>query len=126
MEDRIVINPDIFLPEIKRYAINNKPMYQDQCVDLSYDVMEMAQAWFDLKPWELGRPQDYDTMRECRISMKRYIATGLDYNDNTKAYNLIPSFIFRWIAGYLITYIVKLIIDYYWDDLIIAIGIEEF
>jgi hypothetical protein len=58
--------------------------------------------------------------------MKRYIATGLDYNDQTKAYNLIPSFIFRWVAGYLITYIVKMIIEYYWDDLIVAIGIEEF
>ncbi len=114
----IKIDKDIFLPQIKLYAENNKPAYQDQCVDLSYDVLDMAQSWFDLEPWTLGRPQDYDTMRECRISMKRYIVTNVDFKDRRKSYNLIPGFVFQWIAGYLITFIVKKIIEWYWDDLV--------
>ena len=122
----IQIDRDIFLPEIKRFAANNRPAYQDQAVDLGHDVVDMAQAWFDLKPWEFGRPQDYDTMRECRISMKRYIMTNVDFKDNSKGYNLIPSFVFKWVAGYLITFIVKIIIEYYWDDLVDEMGINDF
>ena len=119
----ITLDKDIFLPQIKLYAENNKPAYQDQCVDLSYDVLDMAQSWFDLEPWTLGRPQDYDTMRECRISMKRYIVTNVDFKDRRKSYNLIPGFVFQWIAGYLITFIVKIIIEHYWDELSDEIGL---
>ena len=122
----IKINKDFFMPQIKNYAVNNKPAYQDQCVDLADDVLDLAQAWFDLKPWEFGRIKDYDTMRECRISMKRYVVSSIDFKDRSKAYNLIPSFVFKWVAGYLITYIVKIIIEYYWDDLLDEIGLVDF
>lgn len=65
-------------------------------------------------------------MRECRISMKRYIMSNVDFKDRSKAYNLIPSFVFRWVAGHLITFIVKIIIEYYWDELVDDMGIDDF
>jgi len=122
----IKIDRNIFLPKIKLFAINNRPAYQDQCVDLGDEVLEQAQNWFDVQPWQYGRPEDFDTMRECRISMKRFIVENINFKDHTKSWNLIPSFVMRWIMGYLITFIVKIIIEYYRDDLSKEIGLDEF
>ena len=119
----IKIDRDTFMPQIKRFAVNNRHKYQEQCVDLSDDVIEKAQAWFDLAPWEFGNKSDYDTRRECRISMKRFISSNISWHDNSKSYNLIPTFVFKWIAGYLITFIVKIIIEHYWDELSDEIGL---
>lgn len=119
----IQINQSFFLPKLKTYAENNRPQFQDNSVDLARDILDVAQGWFDSKPWEKDKIENYDTQRECRIELKRYIKDHLDLN-NQEATWFVPEYVWKWTAKYVVNYVVKLIIEHYWEDIMQEIGIE--
>ena len=119
----IQIDQSLFLPKIKTFATKHKPRFQDEQVDLARDVLEEAQLFFDDSPW-VGQPSyNWDTQRECRIEMKRYILQKINVQDEKKSY-FVPTFVWVWVAKIVINYIVKLIIEHYWSDLQKEIGID--
>jgi hypothetical protein len=119
----IQIDQSLFLPKIKRFASKNKPRFQDEQVDLAREVLEEAQSFMDDQPWK-GQPEyNWDTQRECRIEMKRYILNKIDLSDDKKSY-FVPTFVWVFVARLVINYIVKLIIEHYWSDLQKEIGID--
>ena len=83
--------------------------------DLADIVYVLAQEWLDKKEW-LADPE-LDTIRECRIEMKRHIKSQIDFNDPDKSWCIKESN-WRWISQQLIIYIVKLVLDRYWDDIL--------
>jgi|TARA_R110000772_G_scaffold103023_1_gene203955 hypothetical protein len=112
----IQINQQLFMPRLKEWCETRRQRYEDNSVDLGREVLEEAQGWFDLEPWKSGRTEHFDTKRECRIELKRHIMKKVDLNDMSRSY-FVPSFVWTWIAHQVITYIVKLIIDTYWEDI---------
>lgn len=121
---KIQIDKSFFLPKIKSRSTDIKfQQYEDNCVDLGSETLDLAQTWFDLEPWVAGRAEDYDTQRECRIALKRHIMSKISLKDVDKSW-FVPDFIWMWVAQKLISYVVKLIIEYYWPDLLSEMGIK--
>ena len=118
----IQIDRSIFLPQIKRFAQNKRQMFYDNKIALAEVALDISQQWMEEKPWK-DRPKEYyDTQRECRIELKRYILNKLDMENNSYSWDE-PSYIWKWMAKIMITYIAKLIIEHYWAELILEIGI---
>jgi hypothetical protein len=119
----IQIDESLFLPKIKEFAERNRPSYQDNSVDLGRDALVVAQGWFDEQPWKDGNLEHYNTQRECRIELKRYILSRMSLTDHDRSW-FVPSFVWIFVARMVITYIVKLIIEHYWPQLSDEIGLE--
>jgi hypothetical protein len=122
----IKIDQSIFLPKIKTYSENAKRRreFKEQIVDLSRDVMDEAQGWFDEAPWVDSPIEHFDTQRECRVELSRHISRKIDLSDHKRSW-FVPNFVFIWLANQLVTYILKLIIEHYWGDLSKEIGIDH-
>jgi len=119
----IQIDNSLFLPKIDRFAYNNKKRFKEQQISLANEVLAEAQHFFDDSPW-VGQPQDnWDTQKECRIEMKRYILQKINIEDKRKSY-FVPSFVWVFVAKMVINYIVRLIIEHYWSDLQKEIGLD--
>lgn len=112
----IQIDQSKILPQLKTWAEGRRRAYEDNSVDLGRETLDVAQEWFDLEPWVDGKPEHYDTKRECRIELKRFILARIDLKDETRSF-FVPSFVWTWVAQQVITYIVKLIIDHYWEQI---------
>jgi hypothetical protein len=119
----IQINRSLFLPQIKERSAGKFSQYEDNCVDLGSETLDLAQEWFDAAPWQSGAREDYDTQRECRIALKRYVMSRISFKDVDKSW-FVPDFIFIWIAQKLISYVIKLIIEHYWGDMMKDMGME--
>jgi len=121
----IQIDQSHFLPKIKSFSESSRKRskFQDNIVDLGRDAMDVAQGWFDEEPWNDGDPENYDTQRECRIELKRYIIKRLDLSDTNKSW-FIPDIVWIWLAKEVITYLVKLLIEWYWGDLSDKMGLD--
>ncbi len=121
----IQIDHSLFLPQIKTYSTRGRreTQFQDQIVDLGRDVLSEAQGWFDDAPWTQRPLEDFDTQRECRIELKRFIMNNISLQDSKRSW-FIPNFVWVWIAQQVITYIVKMLIEHYWPDLIVEMGLE--
>lgn len=118
----ITLNRSLFLPQIKKYSEGLYKEYEDNCVDLGRDVIEVAQGWFDEKPWQSGNREDFDTQRECRIELKRYIVSKMNLHDTNKSW-YVPNFTWSWVSTKMITYVVKILIEHHWDDLMNDMGL---
>ena len=92
------------------------------CGEYQDEIYNLAQEWFDKEPWKSN--PEIDTPKECRIEMKRYIKDNIDMDDSDKAW-FVPSFIWVWLAQQVIVFIVRLIIEYYWDDIIQELPAES-
>ena len=112
----IKIDQSKILPQLKIWAEGRRRTYEDNSVDLGRESLDLAQEWFDLEPWKLGKPEHFDTKRECRIELKRFIMSRIDLKDMSKSY-FVPSFVWTWVAQQVITWVVKMLIDYYWEDI---------
>ena len=119
----IQIDKSLFLPQINKFANSKRRPYRDNSVALSEEVMDEAQNFFNDAPWEGGRRENWDTQKECRLEMKRYILNKIDLEDRDRSY-FIPSFVWIWIAKMVINYVIKLIIEHYWSDLQKEMGID--
>jgi len=119
----IQIDKSLFLPQINKFVNSKRRPYRDNSVALSEEVMDEAQNFFDDAPWVGGRRENWDTQKECRLEMKRYILNKIDLEDRDRSY-FIPSFVWIWIAKMVINYVIKLIIEHYWSDLQKEMGID--
>jgi hypothetical protein len=119
----IQIDKSLFLPKINKFANSKRRPYRDNSVALSEEVMDEAQNFFNDAPWVGGRRENWDTQKECRLEMKRYILNKIDLEDRDRSY-FIPSFVWIWIAKMVINYVIKLIIEHYWSDLQKEMGID--
>lgn len=118
----IQINNDIFLPKIKQYAGKHRPRYKRKSILLAEDILNIAQGWFDERPWKNAPKEHFDTQKECRISLALYVKERLNFSDKSKEW-FVPSAVWLWVAKVTLTYVVKIIIENYWDDLILEIGL---
>tara|TARA_R110002051_G_scaffold249957_1_gene309316 strand:+ start:273 stop:632 length:360 start_codon:yes stop_codon:yes gene_type:complete len=84
------------------------------CGVYSEEVYDLAQEWFDKEEWKVN--PELDTPKECRIGLKRYIKSKIKTDEEDKAW-FVPSFIWIWLSQQVIVFIVRLIIEYYWDDI---------
>ena len=121
----IQIDQSLFLPQLKSYSTKSRrnSKFQDNIVDIGQNALEVAQGWFNEEPWVYGNTEDYDTQRECRVALKRYILKEVRPGDPEKSY-FIPTIVWTFIAQQVISYIVKIIIEHYWPDLITEMGLE--
>ena len=61
----IQIDRSLFLPQIKdRSSKRQYAQYEDNCVDLGSETIDIAQEWFDNQPWLYGAREDYDTQHD--------------------------------------------------------------
>lgn len=118
----ITINQSLFLPQIKQYSETLTKEYEDNCVDLGREVLNVAEGWFQEQPWQQGKREDFDTQRECRIELKRYILSKISLDDSSKSW-YFPSFTWSWVSQKLVTFVVKILIEHHWDDLMDEMGL---
>ncbi len=109
----VQIDRSIFGDKLER-KFGGKRVYADQSFDLLDEVYDKAQEWFDEELQ--NQPKDRDTPRYVRISLKRYICNNIDLSDSKRSF-FVGSHIWVWIATQLINYIVKLLVEYYWQDI---------
>jgi len=83
----------------------NDPTYSDQASSLTRDVIAACESW--LKDNKTGIPR---SAREARKDMREFVYTKIDLNDYKRHY-FLPSFIWLFIAGQVISFIVKWIIE---------------
>jgi hypothetical protein len=121
----IQIDQSIFLPKIKEYSTSSRrnSKFQDNIVDIAREALDIAQGWFDDEPWRSNPVEHYDTQRECRVELKRYISKHDLVGNPNKSY-FLPHIVWSFIAQQVISWIVKLIIEHYWPDLINEMGLE--
>ena len=119
----IQIDKSLFLPKLNTFAGKHKPKFKENSLSLGEEVLDSAQHFFDDEPWK-GQPRNYwETQRDCRLEMKRYIMQKIDIESRDKSY-FVPTFVWVWLAKLVINYIIKLIIEHYWSDLQKEIGID--
>ena len=111
---KIEINRDVVMPKIKERFGKRGNAHPDQSVDLADHTLYFAQKWFDEQPW-LSNPE-LDTPRELRISLMRYIKRNIDLRDHRRSY-FVPSFVWVFIAQQVIGWVVKWLIDNYFDEI---------
>lgn len=80
--------------------------------DLADVIYDLAQEWLDKEEWTTN--PELDTSKECRIEMKRYITSKLDF-DADKSWCIADNS-WKWIAQNVVLYIVRLIIDHHFAD----------
>jgi len=121
----IQIDPSLFLPKIKKYAErhSHSEHHEEASIGIARAAVDVAQEWFDDQPWTKGLREDFDTQRECRIDMKRFVMERLDPSDEKKHW-FIPDFLWIWLASRVISYVIKLIIEHYWPDLITEMKLD--
>ncbi len=120
----IQIDRSEFLPEIENYASTHKRGFKQQSLELSEEVLDKAQEFFDAQPWLDGDVSHYETALQTRVTMKLWIYDRIDLKSEDKAW-FVPSFIWYWVASRLISYIVKILIERYWPKLYLEIPNEN-
>ena len=110
----IQIDREMFRDRVKHNF--GKRQYGDvACGVYSEEVYDLAQEWFDKEEWKTNI--ELGTARACRIELKRYIKDRIKVDEEDKAW-FIPSFVWIWVAQQVIVLIVRLIIEYYWIDML--------
>lgn len=117
----IQIDRSLFETQLNSYTDKHQKKYKVQATSLSSEVFDVAQDFFDSKPWVGADPSHYENKLETRCSMKLWIMDRIDLKDHKKAW-FIPSFIWYWAASRLVTYIIKKIMERYWPDLVVEMG----
>jgi hypothetical protein len=105
----IQIDKDYFLPQIRKSYSSGR--FVDSGDKLSSQVLDVAQGWFDDPPF--SRDITINSQKECRINLKYYILQEINLRDKNNSF-FLPTFIWVWVAQKIISYIVKLLIEYYW------------
>lgn len=82
--------------------------YSESVNLLARDCMNAAEEWLA----ENSKGSGSKTKRELRKDLKAYIASKVNPRDSTQAY-FIPSFIWVFIAGQVISFIVRWIVNRY-------------
>ena len=112
----IQIDRSLFLPQIKNYAKRKGfSKWLTNANDLADETVSAMQDWFDWEPWKQG--DGFDSQIDYRLKAKQYVKDKINIHDKNKSY-FVPTFVWIWLAERVISYVIKLIIEHYWPDLI--------
>jgi hypothetical protein len=118
---KITLNNKHLLERLKTRVQTHKKfsVFEDQLVDIGRIVIEESQKWLDMKPWSQPDAivEYYDTQRECRIELKRFVMKSITFADKQTSY-YTPDHLFTWSAHQIINYVVKLVIEDNWDSIL--------
>ena len=89
------------------------PNYSTETSLLASECMKISEEWL-LQAGDFP----FKNKRELRKDLKKYIMDRVDLQDTKRAY-FIPSFIWIFLAGQIISYIVRLIVERY------AVGAQD-
>jgi hypothetical protein len=121
MSSNITIDSSLFLPKIDNYTAKRQSYGQQQRI-VSRVALLHAQEWLDgLADGTLV--SSTQTQRQARRAMANYIKSQMDLKDRNRSY-FVPAFVWQWLAGKVIAYVVKLIIEHYWPDLVKEWGLD--
>tara|TARA_R100000278_G_scaffold113697_1_gene91937 strand:+ start:280 stop:600 length:321 start_codon:yes stop_codon:yes gene_type:complete len=81
------------------------PTYSDQASILTREVMKISEEWM-----KQAKGINRMTVREARRELRLYIDERIDLQDMKRSY-FLPTFIWVWVAGQIITFIIKWIIE---------------
>jgi hypothetical protein len=114
------LDKELFLMKTKSFASSGEgARYKDEQVRLGRQVVALSQLWIDGKPWRAG--VDFSSQKAARKELKKFINKNIRFSDYVDA-KFIPPIVFWWLATQLISYLIKLIIEWIWrsvnDDLI--------
>ncbi len=115
MSSAIVIDPSLFLPKIDNYSDKRRANVKKQR-ELSRLTLVYAQEYLDLCANE-DVSATHSTQRSARKQMAVYVKSKLDLKNPDRSY-FVPSFVWQWLAGKVVAYVIKLIIEHYWPDLV--------
>ncbi len=119
----IQIDKSLFLPKIEQYASKKGyGRWMSNVNDLTEEVLNLAQDWFDWGDY-LKTPHENVSQIDYRVKLKLYVMDHISLEDKDKAW-FIPSFLWIFLAERIISYIIKLIIEHYWPDILQEINYE--
>jgi hypothetical protein len=125
MSSKITIDTPFFLPKIDNYTARRQANQRQQR-EVSRLTLQYAQEWLDLQA-KLAQGDSQRTLpstqRQARKQMATYVKEKIDLS-NRKSSFFVPSFVWKFLAGKVIAYVVKLIIEHYWPDLVEEWGID--
>jgi hypothetical protein len=119
MSSKITIDTSLFLPKIDNYTARRQTN-QSQQRKVSRLTLRYAQDWLDATADSPVRPS---TQRQARRQMADYVKSRIDLSDRKSSF-FVPSFVWKYLVGKVIAYVVKLIIEHYWPDLVEEWGID--
>lgn len=115
MSSKITIDSSLFLPKIDNYTARRQSFGKQQR-EVSRVALQYAQEWLDIQS-DLGANEHPETQWRARREMSAFVKDKLDLSDRNRSY-FVPAFVWTWLAGKVIAYVVKLIIEHYWPDLV--------
>ena len=125
MSSEITIDTSLFLPKIDNYTARRQAS-QPQQRTVSRLALQYAQEWLDIQA-DLVQTKESkhapQTQRQARRSMADHIKSRIDLAD-TKTSFFVPAFVWKFLASKVIAYVVKLIIEHYWPDLVKEWGLS--
>lgn len=125
MSSKITIDSSLFLPKIDNYTARRQS-YGSQQREVSRVALQYAQEWLDIEADRMQTTESKhapQTQRQARRAMADFIKQNMDLKNRSRSY-FVPAFVWQWLAGKVIAYVVKLIIEHYWPDLVKEWGLD--
>ena len=123
MSSKITIDTSLFLPKIDNYS-DRRNVYGQQQREVSRMTLKYVQEYINLCADKVGtEPIAHTTQRSTRRAVTSYVKSKLSLKDRSKSY-FVPAFVWTWIAGKVIAYVIKLVIEHSGPDLVEEWGIE--
>lgn len=125
MSSKITIDSSLFLPKIDNYTARRQS-YGSQQREVSRVALQFAQEWLDIEADRMQSTESkhaLQTQRQARRAMADFIKQNMDLKNRSRSY-FVPAFVWQWLAGKVIAYVVKLIIEHYWPDLVKEWGLD--
>ena len=112
----VQIDRDDLLPKIlSQYGQRSRGKYKSGIKELSSEVIDVAQEWCDLSGNSIEEViKDNRSVRDLRIELKTYVKLRVNLRDKDRSY-FVPTFVWMWLAEMVISYIVKMIIEKYFE-----------
>ena len=122
----VQIDRDDLLPKIlSQYGQRSRGKYKSGIKELSSEVIDVAQEWCDLSGNAIEEViKDTRSVRDLRIELKTYVKLRVNLRDKDRSY-FVPTFVWMWLAEMVISYIVKIIIEKYFEKEIRLYRIEQ-
>ena len=125
MSSKITIDSSLFLPKIDNYTARRQS-YGSQQREVSRVALQYAQEWLDIEADRMQTTESKhapQTQRQARRAMADFIKQNMDLKNRSRSY-FVPAFVWQWLAGKVIAYVAKLIIEHYWPDLVKEWGLD--
>ena len=122
----VQIDRDDLLPKIlSQYGQRSRGKYKSGIKELSSEVIDVAQEWCDLSGNAIEEViKDARSVRDLRIELKTYVKLRVNLRDKNRSY-FVPTFVWMWLAEMVISYIVKIIIEKYFQKSVLLYRVKD-